>query len=135
MAVRVATVKPCRRCNAVRPINRPRGLCFTCYYTPGARAAYPSVSKFGVRGPATDNRPNRRRPLPAPVPFNPGTPAKVAELERRAERGERLFHPADGLKPEKPARKAEEVADPPVLYGLLTAGDAAELERRRLRRG
>ena len=39
----------CRHCNR-RPSNRPRGLCWTCYYTPGLRDQYPSTSKFGRRG-------------------------------------------------------------------------------------
>ena len=35
----------CRNCNR-GPVNRPRGLCWSCYYTPGVRDQYPSTSKF-----------------------------------------------------------------------------------------
>ena len=37
--------KKCRNCKA-RHVNRPRGLCFTCYYKPGIRHQFPSESKF-----------------------------------------------------------------------------------------
>ena len=39
----------CRHCQKVRS-NRPRGLCWSCYYTPGVRDLYPSTSKFARRG-------------------------------------------------------------------------------------
>lgn len=38
-------VKLCRHCNC-RKVNRPRGLCWHCYYTPGVRALYPSTNKY-----------------------------------------------------------------------------------------
>ena len=39
----------CRHCKRVQS-NRPRGLCWSCYYTPGVREKYPSTSKFARRG-------------------------------------------------------------------------------------
>lgn len=37
--------KLCRHCNA-RHINRPLGLCWTCYYMPAVRQLYPSESIY-----------------------------------------------------------------------------------------
>ena len=39
----------CRHCRR-SGVNRPRGLCWTCYYTPGVRELYPSGSKYARRG-------------------------------------------------------------------------------------
>ena len=38
----------CRHCK-VKPVRRPRGLCWACYYSPGIRASYPSANKFYSR--------------------------------------------------------------------------------------
>ena len=38
-------------------------------------------------------------PIPPPTPALPGSAEKVAELARRMERGEALWHPLDGLIP------------------------------------
>lgn len=35
----------CRHCDT-NAVNRPRGLCWTCYYTPGVLDLYPSTSKY-----------------------------------------------------------------------------------------
>jgi hypothetical protein len=40
----------CRHCGRAR-VNRPRGLCWTCYHLPGVRDLYPSTSKFVSRVP------------------------------------------------------------------------------------
>jgi hypothetical protein len=83
----------CRHCHRA-PANRPRGLCWTCYYTPGLRDLYPSTSKFGRRG--LDDF-NGEAPLPlAPTRARPGSPEKVAVLEERARLRQSLWHPADG---------------------------------------
>jgi len=96
----------CRSCQ-LRRANRPRGLCWTCYYTDGARERYPSTSKFGRRGAGIANRGQR---LPVPTSALPGSPEKVAVLEERVARGEMLFHPADarvdGLRETREARRA-----------------------------
>ena len=82
----------CRHCGRV-PSNRPRGLCWSCYYRPGVRELYPSTSKFARRG--LDDF-NGRVPLPpAPTGALPGTPEKVAILEERARLGLSLWHPLD----------------------------------------
>jgi len=81
----------CRNCNRVRA-NRPRGLCWSCYYTPGVRELYPSTSKFARRGISDFNG---RAALPVPTDAAPGSAEKVAVLERRARLGQSLWHPQD----------------------------------------
>jgi hypothetical protein len=81
----------CRHCNRV-PSNRPRGLCWSCYYRPGVRDLYPSTSKFARRGISDFNG---RASLPEPTRALPGTPEKVAILEQRARMRQALWHPHD----------------------------------------
>jgi hypothetical protein len=82
----------CRHCYKHKA-NRPRGLCWRCFYQPGLKEQYPSTSKYAYRGVADRNG---RCPLPSePTQVRPGTPEKMTVLEQRAERGESLFHPAD----------------------------------------
>jgi hypothetical protein len=90
----------CRHCNRV-PVNRPRGLCWSCYYTPGVRDLYPSTSKFARRGVA--NFCGAAPMAPKPTEALPGTPEKVLVLEERARRGLALWHPGDATVDE-PAR-------------------------------
>ena len=81
--------RPCRHCLRA-PVNRPRGLCWKCFYTPAVRTLYPSKVRHGVRdgyGP---------RPLPPePTRAWPGTPEKVAVLCQRAAMRCELWHPKD----------------------------------------
>jgi len=81
----------CRHCQKVKS-NRPRGLCWSCYYTPGVRDLYPSTSKFARRGIRDYNGRSR---IPEPTTALPGTPEKVAVLEERARLGLSLWHPLD----------------------------------------
>jgi hypothetical protein len=82
----------CRHCQRARA-NRPRGLCWSCYYRPGVRDRYPSLSKFAPHG--IDDF-TGRAPLPAaPTRALPGTPEKVAVLEQRARQRQALWHPLD----------------------------------------
>lgn len=85
-------MKPlCRHCQKVKS-NRPRGLCWSCYYTPGVRELYPSTSKFARRGVADFNG---RARMPEPTAALPGTSEKVRVLEERARLGQQLWHPLD----------------------------------------
>jgi hypothetical protein len=82
----------CRHCNRVRS-NRPRGLCWSCYYRPGVRELYPSTSKFARRG--VDDF-NGKVALPhAPTSAMPGSPEKVEVLAQRARLRQNLWHPLD----------------------------------------
>lgn len=81
----------CRHCDR-RPAARPRGLCWSCYYLPGVRHLYPSMSKFGRRGLGFA----AERPLPGtPTAAPPGSPEKIEVLMERAARGSELWHPHD----------------------------------------
>jgi hypothetical protein len=82
----------CRHCHKA-PVNRPRGLCWSCYYTPGVRELYPSTSKFARRGVGNFN--GKAAPPGAPTDALPGTPEKVAILELRAKLRQELWHPLD----------------------------------------
>ena len=83
----------CRHCSR-RKVNRPRDLCWTCYYTPGVKEQYESEQELGY------GIGNHERPLPQkPTTIPPGR-AKVAILAARAAREEALYHP-DDAKPEE----------------------------------
>ena len=82
----------CRNCTKCK-VNRPRGLCWSCYYTPGVKELYPSTSKYARRGVGNFNG---NAPLPAAATTAaPGTPEKLAVLELRAKLKQSLFHPED----------------------------------------
>jgi hypothetical protein len=82
----------CRHCQRVRS-NRPRGLCWSCYYRPGVRDRFPSTSKFARRGVVDFN--GRASPAVLPTAAAPGSPQKVAVLQERARLGLALWHPFD----------------------------------------
>ena len=78
----------CRHCGRGRA-NRPRGLCWTCYYTPGVRDRYAPRCNRGVED--FYGQPQ----LPAPTRALPGTLEKVLVLEQRARLRQALWHPLD----------------------------------------
>jgi hypothetical protein len=84
--------KLCRNCQRV-PSNRPRGLCWSCYYKPGVREKFPSTSKYAQRNFGDFNGGGGALPEPTAAP--PGTPDKVEILRARAALGQSLWHPAD----------------------------------------
>lgn len=92
----------CKHCSKAK-VNRPRGLCWGCYYTPGVKDLYPSTSKYARRGVGNGNG---NAPLPEPTTAVPGTPEKMAVLELRAKLRQALWHPLDAG-----AGRAEEFAD------------------------
>jgi hypothetical protein len=82
----------CRHCQKSK-VNRPRGLCWSCYYQPGIREQYPSTSKFARRGIANFYG---RAPLPnCATSAIPGSIEKIAILAARAENRQSLWHPDD----------------------------------------
>jgi hypothetical protein len=82
----------CKHCRQSK-VNRPRGLCWSCYYTPGVKEMYPSTSKYARRGFGNGNS---NAPLaPRPTCAAPGTPEKQAVLEERARNRQALWHPLD----------------------------------------
>lgn len=90
----------CRNCQCKKS-NRPRGLCWSCYYTPGVRDKFPSTSKYARRGISDFN--GKHKLPPGPTTALPGTPEKVAILAERARMGVSLWHPEDA--PMQPASR------------------------------
>lgn len=89
----------CRHCTKSK-VNRPRGLCWSCYYTPGVKEQYPSTSKYARRGVGNFSG---NAPLPpTPTTAVPGTAEKLAVLEQRAKLKQAIFHPADARYPGDP---------------------------------
>ena len=82
----------CRHCQKVKS-NRPRGLCWSCYYRPGVRDQYPSTSKYARRGVTDFN--GKTAQAASPTNALPGTEEKVAVLAERARLGLSLWHPLD----------------------------------------
>ncbi len=82
----------CRHCQKVRS-NRPRGLCWSCYYRPGVREMYPSTSKYARRGVSDFN--GQSAVAAKPTQALPGTEEKVEILAERARLGLSLWHPRD----------------------------------------
>jgi hypothetical protein len=85
----------CRHCQK-RKINRPRGLCWSCYYTPSVSNQYPTTSKFGRRG---HGQSNQARQPDHPTSAPPGSVEKLAVLADRAKRNMALWHPLDARYP------------------------------------
>lgn len=85
----VSLCRHCARCRACRP----RGLCWSCYYTPGVKEQYPSTSKYARRGVG-----NAGFGYVLPPPdhsLEPGSEEKLRAMETRALAGVSLFHPAE----------------------------------------
>lgn len=96
----------CKHCHKNK-VNRPRGLCWTCYYTPGVKEQHPSTSKYARRGEGNFNG-NAPTP-PEPTTAAPGTPEKMAVLAMRAKLKQALWHPDD----------AQYVNDPRPIVAML----------------
>jgi hypothetical protein len=88
--------KPCNHCRKA-PINRPRGLCWKCYYLPGIREKYGGTSPYARRGVGNGN-PRLLNPT-TPTEALPGTAEKFKVLRQRAAHGEGLWHPLDAKLP------------------------------------
>ncbi|MCI0380646.1 MAG: hypothetical protein L0215_23930 [Gemmataceae bacterium] len=83
----------CRNCRRRRS-NRPRRLCWRCYYKSGVREKHgPMLTSFSRRGPGQGHLPRRLPPFPTTA--LPGSAEKIAVLTQRAEMGLELFHPDD----------------------------------------
>jgi len=85
----------CQHCNQ-HIASRPRGLCWTCYYTPGLRDGYPvkdSPSNRRGHGFAVV----RTSTAESPTAAAPGSEEKIAVLEARMKAGQDLWHPDDTI--------------------------------------
>ena len=77
----------CRHCDRNRA-SRPRGLCWSCFYSPGVRERYPPCHRRGTG--------SSRKRLPCePTDAIPGSPEKIRVLMDRVARGQELFHDDD----------------------------------------
>src|SRR5262245_494221 len=99
----------CRHCQKVRA-NRPRGLCWSCYYTPGVRELFPSTSKFARRG--VDDFNGRASAPTEPTEATPGSEEKILVLIERARKRQSLWHPDDApMDPESQRRLCERLLE------------------------
>lgn len=82
----------CRHCG-VNKANRPRQMCWTCYYAPGVKELYVSQCVYTRKGLGLQAG---GLPLDTLIcPYLPGTPGKIEFMADRAERGVQVFHPKD----------------------------------------
>lgn len=88
--------KRCKNCGKPNP-SRPRGLCWPCYYNPAIMSRYPIHPK-SVPGIL-----HGEGHLPQTTNAMPGTEEKIQVMMQRAERGEALFHPMDGIRQQEAA--------------------------------
>jgi SOS-response transcriptional repressor LexA len=88
----------CRHCWK-KPANRPRQMCWDCYYAPGVRDLYPVTSRYATRAarglPTTKEYDGPSPPPPEPTAAVNGTVRKMAVLEERALLGIALRHSGD----------------------------------------
>ncbi len=93
----------CRHCRR-KPIGRPRGLCWRCFYDERIRAQYISTSRYGYRGAGLGDD---DRPAPATsTKALPGSANKIEILVARAHGENALW--ADGdAKPGMAGREIE----------------------------
>ena len=89
----------CRHCGRAK-VNRPRGLCWSCYYTSGVRDRYPSTSKYARQGEGNFFGGTAQPPVPTTAA--PGTPEKMAVLEYRLKHKLALWHPLDACYADDP---------------------------------
>jgi len=81
----------CQHCN-VKFSNRPRQLCFKCYYTPGVRDLYPTIGIYSRRG-VLDFFGEANKPEPTET--LPGSDEKLEVLIQRARLKQELWHADD----------------------------------------
>lgn len=92
-------IRICRHCRAAK-VCRPRGLCWSCFYTPGVRDQYPITSKYARRG--LGNGFKSLMLPPEPTTAAPGSVEKLAVMAERAEQNYELCHPLDARYPGDP---------------------------------
>lgn len=83
----------CRHCEKCK-VNRPRGLCWSCYYTPGVIELYPPTSKYANRGVGLGVNPVQLGES-APTEFPPGSRERIEVLAVRAALNAPIFHNLD----------------------------------------
>lgn len=97
----------CRHCGRAK-VNRPRGLCWSCYYTHGVRDKYEAETIGPGRGILSTSA---VLPLaPRPCPFPAGSEERIQCYADRAAAGYAIFHPDDHVHKveQRPARSRGE---------------------------
>ncbi len=84
----------CRACHRNK-CNRPAGLCWRCYYTPGIRRLFPSQSKFARKQKKEEDTTWPAKLPPEPTTALPGSIEKMLVLADRAAKRFLLHHPED----------------------------------------
>lgn len=117
----------CKHCGRDK-VNRPRGLCWTCFHRPGVKELYPSGSIYAYR--STPDTLGQGK-LAEPTGALPGTPEKVEVMQERASRHELLFHPRDSKWGECQGVNDPAPVAPPLQRKPLLQRGAGRCERRR----
>ena len=89
----------CLNCGGPRDGNGGRKLCRQCYNSP-VRALYPKLRRDEVNFAALGHGAfmgGGFRLAEEATSAPPGSAEKIAEMERRASRGEAIFHPRDSV--------------------------------------
>jgi hypothetical protein len=94
MTLSVNPPKVCVRCKVNKP-NRPRGLCWHCYYTPGVRERYGPTTVHGRRGIGHNDSGAKPLDPRGGTAHPPGSLGRIAVMEERAELGYAILHPDD----------------------------------------
>jgi hypothetical protein len=104
-------IRLCQHCKR-RQINRPRLLCWSCFYEPAIRQQYEAVRNQYME-PHNLNRDNNKKPrLPTyPTDALPGSAEKIAIMEARFAEGLAVFHPEDRSNRVTPAEMAGVTVD------------------------
>lgn len=121
--------KMCRHCKQ-KTCNRPRGLCWTCFYNAEVRKLYECYSsdKYARRG-ILDKNGHTSAPG-EPTDALPGSAEKIAVLAERAARGLSLWHPLDSRDDDKPVQ-AEQDIESDCLSDVEKLADLLELPRKK----
>ncbi len=79
----------CRHCQKKR-VNRPLGLCWSCYYTPGVRVQYGGQASLEKRDDYSQSKTPRQT-----LSSLPGSTERIRALRERVLRGEATWRKGD----------------------------------------
>lgn len=86
----------CVHCG-IKVANRPRLLCWTCYYNDLIRELYPGAPRKDGSSSIPGGVGLTGSGLAEPTSYLPGSEEKIEEMGRRAEGGKLLWHPEDAV--------------------------------------
>lgn len=86
----------CKSCkDPLKIVNRPRGLCWRCYYDESIRFNFPPVARSGVASEFAYLDGDQVVPAAFPTNAAPGTEEKIRVMIERLSNLQELFHPDD----------------------------------------